>query len=145
MDIRKPTNRELKQIFKLSPQVMFEGTLGKVKPTNRKIKQLVTPLLKYGSFYLIATEDDKLMGWILIGENQDQFTDKKIGFIFELYILEKFRGKRISQQLLSRAIDHFKKEGYPEVRLNVFVGNSAINIYEKMGFNARTVTMGLLL
>ena len=97
------------------------------------------------SFYLLATEDDRLMGWILIGENQDQFTDKKIGFIFELYILGKFRGKGVSQQLLSRAIDHFKKEGYPEVRLNAFVGNSAINIYEKMGFNARTVTMGLLL
>lgn len=145
MEIRKPTNRELKQILKISPEAMFEGTLGKVKPTNRKIKQLIDPLLNYGSFYLISTENNILMGWILIGENQDRFTDSKIGFIYELFVLEKFRGKGISKHLMNNAIEHFNKQGYPEIRLSAYVGNSAVKIYEKMGFSARTVTMGLLL
>ncbi|BDG49001.1 MULTISPECIES: GNAT family N-acetyltransferase [Anoxybacillaceae] len=143
MDIRKSTDSELKQIMARSPQAMFEGTLGKVKPTGEKIKQLVEPLLKKGCYYLIATEDDKLMGWILIGENKDQFTDKRIGFIYELFVLEEFRGKGVSKQLLSSAIDRLKQEGYPEVRLSVFVGNPAIKLYEKMGFHSRNITMSL--
>jgi ribosomal protein S18 acetylase RimI-like enzyme len=143
MDIRKPTDSEFKEIMKLSLQAMFEGTLGEVKPTGEKIKQLVEPLLKKGCYYLIATEDAKLMGWILIGENKDQFTDKRIGFIYELFVLEEFRRKGVAKQLLSSAIDRLKQEGYPEVRLSVFVGNPAIKIYEKMGFHSRNITMSL--
>ncbi|MES0855428.1 GNAT family N-acetyltransferase [Geobacillus sp. G4] len=143
MDIKKSTDRELKQIMALSPQAMFEGTLGEVKPTGEKIKQLVEPLLEKGCYYLIATENDKLMGWILIGENKDQFIDKRIGFIYELFVLEEFRGKGVSKQLLSSAIDRLKREGYPGVRLSVFVENPAIKLYEKMGFHSRNITMSL--
>jgi ribosomal protein S18 acetylase RimI-like enzyme len=40
-------------------------------------------------------------------------------------------------------IDHLKQDGYSEVRLNAFVGNQAIKLYEKLGFNISTVTMSL--
>ena len=41
------------------------------------------------------------------------------------------------------AIDHLRQDGYSEVRLSAFAGNQAIKLYEKMGFNLRTVTMSL--
>lgn len=143
MDIRKPNDLELKRILSLSPQAIFDGTLGEVRPTNQKIEQLIEPLLKKGNYYLIATENDALMGWILIGASKDQFTDKINGFIYELFVLEEFRGKGISKILMRTGIDYLKQDGYSEVRLNAFAGNQAIKLYEKFGFNIRTITMSL--
>ena len=143
MDIRKPNESEFEKVISLSPQALFDGTLGEVMPTNEKIKRLVEPLLEKGSYYLIATENDELMGWILIGESKDQFTDKMNGFIYELFVIEEFRGNGVSKQLMRTAIDHLRQDGYSEVRLSAFAGNQAIKLYEKMGFNLRTVTMSL--
>lgn len=145
MDIRKPTNLELKKVLSLSPEAVFDGTLGEVKPTYEKIEQLVKPLLSKGSYYIIAVEGDKIMGWILLGESKDQFTDKLNGFIYELFVIKEFRGNGISKRLMKTAIDHLKQDGHTEVRLSAFVGNRAIKLYEKMGFNIRTVIMNLSL
>ena len=143
MDIRKPSESEFEKVISLSPQALFDGTLGEVMPTNEKIKRLVEPLLEKGSYYLIATENDELMGWVLIGANKDQFTDKMNGFIYELFVIDVFRGNGVSKQLMRTAIDHLRQDGYSEVRLSAFAGNQAIKLYEKMGFNLRTVTMSL--
>lgn len=143
MDIRKPNDSELNEVLSISPQAIYDGTLGDVKPTNEKIKQLVQPLLKTGSYYLIAIEDDKLMGWILLGASKDQFTDKMNGFIYELYVIEEFRGKGISKQLIRTAINHLRQAGHSEIRLSAYAKNQAIKLYEQMGFSIRTVTMSL--
>ncbi|WP_043929811.1 GNAT family N-acetyltransferase [Bacillus sp. EB01] len=143
MEIRKPNDSELEEIILLSPQALFDGTMGEVKPTNEKIKSLIEPLLKKGSYYLIATENEKLMGWILVGAGKDQFTDKTNGFIYELFVVEKFRGNGVSKQLMRTAFDHLRQDGYSEVRLSAYAGNPAIQLYEKMGFNIKTVSMSL--
>ena len=143
MEIRKPSGMELEEIMRLSPQSLYEGTMGKTKATNEKINQLVEPLLNKGCYYLIATENDKLKGWILIGASKDQFSDIQIGFIYELYVNEEYRGKGISKQLMTSAINDLKAAGYPEIRLAVFAGNHAIHLYEKMGFSVRNITMSL--
>src|SRR5690625_4551204 len=143
MDIRRPNNSELEKIILLSPQVLFEGTLGEVRPTVEKNKSLIEPLLKKGSYYLISIEEGKLMGWILIGASRDQFTDKMNGFIYELFVLEEFRGNGVSKQLMKTAVDELRHNGYSEVRLSAYAGNQAIKLYEKMGFTIRTVSMSL--
>ncbi|MFJ7828371.1 GNAT family N-acetyltransferase [Psychrobacillus sp. NPDC096623] len=145
MDIRKPNDSELEKVILLSPQALFDGTLGEVKPTNEKIKRLIEPLLEKGSYYLIATENEKLMGWILVGAGKDQFIDKMNGFIYELFVIEEYRGNGVSKQLMRTAFDQLRQDGYSEVRLSAFAGNPAIKIYEKMGFHIRTVSMSLSL
>ena len=145
MDIKKPNDFELRKVLTLSPQAVFDGTLGEVKPTREKINQLVKPLMDKGSYYLIATESDKLLGWILLGSNKDQFTDVINGFIYELFVLDEFRGNGISAQLMKAGIEHLKQDGYSEIRLSAFAGNQAIKLYEKWGFEIRTVTMSLKL
>jgi ribosomal protein S18 acetylase RimI-like enzyme len=143
MNIRKPSELELERILELSPQAIFEGTLGEVKPTSEKAKQLVEPLLKKDCYYLISTENNKLMGWILIGGSKDQFSNKTIGFIYELFVLDEYRGKGISKQLINTAVEQFKQEGYSEIRLSVFEGNKAIKLYENLGFETRTISMSM--
>lgn len=39
MDIRKPNENELETILSLSPQAIFDGTLGEVRPTDEKIER----------------------------------------------------------------------------------------------------------
>ncbi len=143
MEIRKPNDSEYRKILSLSPQAVFDGTLGEVKPTDEKIKQLIDPLLQKRSYYLIASEDDILQGWILIGASKDQLTEKKYGFIYELFVLEEFRGNGISKRLMESGMEHFKQDGYSEVRLSVYAGNQAIKLYEKLGFKNRTITMSM--
>ncbi|WP_080873847.1 GNAT family N-acetyltransferase [Oceanobacillus timonensis] len=145
MHIRQPNDLELRKILSLSPQAIFEGTLGEIKPTNEKIKQLVEPLLEKGCNYFIAIKEDQLMGWILFGSSKDQFTDEPNGFIYEIFVIEEYRGKGISKKLMKAAIDQLRQNGYSEVRLSAFKDNQAIQIYEDMGFSTRTVTMGLSL
>lgn len=143
VDIRKPNNSELQEVISLSPQALFDGTLGEITPTIEKIKSLIEPLLEKGSYYLIATENNKLLGWILIGASKDQFTEKAYGFIYELFVIKEFRGTGVSKKLMKTAIDHLKQDGHTEVRLSAFAENQAIKLYEKMGFNIRTVAMSL--
>ncbi|WP_164670120.1 GNAT family N-acetyltransferase [Virgibacillus doumboii] len=145
MDIRKPNDLEMEKILSHSPQAVSEGTLGEVKPTIEKAKQLVEPLLKKGGYYLISTKNNELMGWILIGGSKDQFSNKTIGFIYELFVLDQYRGKGISKHLIETGIEQLKQEGYSEVRLSVFEGNQAIKIYESLGFENRTITMSMSL
>ena len=81
------------------------------------------------------------MDFFVVGASKDQFTDKMNGFIYELFVIQEFefRGNGVSKQLMKTAFDHLRQE----VRLSAFVGNPAIKLYEKMGFNIRTVSMSL--
>lgn len=141
MNIRKPDEAEINRVLALSQQAMFEGTLGEVKLTNEEAKQMIDPLLRKGSNYLIAEEDNELMGWILFGGTKDQFSNKEIGFIYELFVLEEYRGRKLSTQLVEAGIVQLKKEKYSEVRLSVFAGNYAVKIYERLGFENKKITM----
>lgn len=145
MLITKPTNAELETILSLSPQAIFDGTLGEVRPTDRKIENLIKPLLEKGSFYFIAKAQDELLGWVLLGTVKDSFTDQVNGFIYEIYILKEYRGNGFSKDLLRAAVDYFQQEGYAEVRLNAKAENPAVQIYEKAGFKTKTVSMSLKL
>ncbi|WP_231563731.1 GNAT family N-acetyltransferase [Anoxybacillus sp. KU2-6(11)] len=116
----------------------------KQKTSDEKVKQLIEPLLQKGSYYLIATEGDNLMGWILIGKSKDQFTEKIYGFIYELFVLEEFRGNGISKQLVEAGIEHLKQDGYSEIRLSVYAGSQAIKLYEKLGFKSIYIQIEIL-
>ncbi|MBS3681113.1 GNAT family N-acetyltransferase [Ornithinibacillus massiliensis] len=145
MNIRKPNEVEIEKILALSPQAIFEGTLGETEPTMERAKQLVEPLLKKGCYYLISTENNVMTGWILIGGSKDNFSGKAFGFIYELFVLEEYRGKGISKQLIKTGMEQLKQEGYFEIRLSVFDGNPAMKIYESLGFENRTITMSISL
>lgn len=143
MNIRKAENNDLKTILSLSPQAVFDGTLGEVRPSHSKIESMVNPLLEKGGFYLVAVEGEEIIGWLLLGTSKDQFTDEALGFIYEIYILKDYRGQGCSKELMKAAIEHFRQEGYAEVRLSAKAENPAVRIYENVGFKTRTVSMSL--
>jgi hypothetical protein len=68
MEIRKPTDSEYKKVLSLSPQALFECTLGEAKLSDEKVKRLIEPLLQKG-----RTEGNNLMSWILIRTSKEQW------------------------------------------------------------------------
>lgn len=143
MIIRKSKQSELEQVISLSPQAIYDGTLGEVMPSGEKVKSLVNPLLDKGGFYFIAVENNEILGWVLVGTTKDQFTEKPSGFIYELYLRQQYRGKGYSKRLMDAVIEHFQAEGLTEIRLSAKVDNPAVRMYEIMGFTTRTVSMSL--
>ena len=82
----------------------------------------------------------KSLLWYLI-----DLTGDKYGFIYELYVMPKFRKQGYGKQLITFAKQHFKQLGYDKVRLNVYVGNEAQQLYKSCGFEERNITMQLKL
>ncbi|MBS2967772.1 GNAT family N-acetyltransferase [Metabacillus sp. KIGAM252] len=120
---------------------MSDGTLGEARPSDEKAGLLVQSLLDKGCRYLVAEDGDVFQGWVLIGGGKDSLADRTYGFIYELYVLEPLRGNGLGRKLMEEAIAHLKLEGHTEVRLSVFAGNQAIQLYKKMGFTNRTLSM----
>lgn len=56
-------------------------------------------------------------------------------------VLSEFRGKGISKKLVQAGIEELKRNGYEEVRLNVFSTNFAQEIHEKIGFTPLQTVM----
>ena len=78
----------------------------------------------------------------MIGENTDYFSREKLGFIYGVYIFSEYRGRGLSRKLMEAGIKELQ-EKYSEIRLNVFAGNFAKEMYEDFGFVERQVVMTL--
>jgi Acetyltransferases len=141
LEIRKPNTEELEEISKLSKESMLEATLGEANISNKQIKKIFKPLLEKGCYYIAGLENGKLIGWIMIGSNEDYFTKQKAGFIYELYIKNEFRRKGYARELMNYALKLFKEEGYDEARLNVYARNGAKKLYELLGFTPKNMIM----
>lgn len=109
-----------------------------------KANEMFDVILNKGGFYLVyRNEDSSIAGWILLGESTDYFSDKKFGFIYDIYVLQELRGRGISKELIKEGITTLKKSGFDEVRLNVFATNYAKDIYKKLGFKYLNSIMAL--
>lgn len=81
------------------------------------------------------------MGWILIGKIQTIFLVKNL----DLYMnctFSRISRRGLSRELMEAGIKELK-EKYLEIRLNVFAGNFAKEMYEEFGFVERQVIMTL--
>lgn len=140
--ITKADEEEMKQILHYAAQSLFEGTRGNCQLSTEKAIEITKPLVEKGAYYIVTKEENKVVGWILIGENVDYFSREKLGFIYELYVFSEYRGRGLSRKLMKAGIKELQ-EKYSEIRLNVFTGNFAKEMYEDFGFVERQVIMTL--
>lgn len=134
MVVTKATYKETQEILRQSVNVLSEATVGYINPAWAKALQLVSPFLNEGGYYLVYKEDGVLQGWIGIGNLYDFYTDQMAGFIPELYVLPPYRKQGVAEKLCKEAFNHLQEKGYQKVQLNVFAGNRAKQLYEKLGF-----------
>ncbi|KEK25035.1 GNAT family N-acetyltransferase [Bacillus gaemokensis] len=140
--IQKANKGEVQQILSFTAQSLFEGTRETCQLSQEKAIEITQPLLEKGAYYLVVKQENDIAGWILLGENTDYFSGEEIGFIYELYIFPEHRGKGLSRKLMKAGIDKLQ-EKYKEIRLNVFAGNFAKEMYREFGFVERQVVMTL--
>lgn len=140
--ITKANEKETEKILHYAAQSLFEGTRGNCQLSKEKAIEITKPLVEKGAYYLVIREENNIVGWILIGENTEYFSREKLGFIYELYVFSEYRGRGLSRKLMKAGIKELQ-EKYSEVRLNVFAGNFAKEMYEDFGFIERQVVMTL--
>jgi ribosomal protein S18 acetylase RimI-like enzyme len=134
MTIRKATYEETQQILNYHIQVLKEATMGYVKPTREKAMEMMSPFLNGGGYYLVRVKNNAIQGWVGLGGIIDQNTDEKVGFINEMYVLPPFRKQGAAEKLCKAAFIQLRAAGYKKVQLNVYAGNHAKHLYEKLGF-----------
>ncbi len=89
--------------------------------------------LKLNSELLYITENNKQVGSLILC-----YSAEGKASVFSVAILEKFRGKGYSKQLMNKAIDRAKEKGCVLMELNTEVTNEvANNLYQKMGFELK--------
>ncbi|MFD2761731.1 GNAT family N-acetyltransferase [Lentibacillus juripiscarius] len=134
MVIRKATSSELQMIQDHSEIVKKEATVGNVEANREKVIQMVSQILSAGGYYLVHAENNEVKGWIGIGKTFNFLLDEMHGIIPELYVIPRYRKQGIAGELCKEACRQLKIEGYKKVQLNVFKGNHAKKLYEKLDF-----------
>lgn len=88
-----------------------------------------------GFAFRLAEEGGQLAGFAKIGP--DDLPGAREGAIelYQLYLLEPFKGRGIAAALMDWAIAEARARGAPEMRLTVYIGNHrARRFYERYGF-----------
>ncbi|WP_157801828.1 GNAT family N-acetyltransferase [Gracilibacillus salitolerans] len=132
--IRKATYKDVEFILSNAKDVANEAMLSKDTISQEQAVQLALFTLEQNGYYLVYEINKEIAGWILLGKNIDPITNLTHAFIYELYVLPKYRNLGIAKQLLQSAIKESKLYGFNEIRLNVFANNFAKEIYNRIGF-----------
>jgi len=98
---------------------------------------------KYNHCWPSAKINNKIVGSIKIGFLKVYITDyekvfdlsDKTAFIYDTYVIEKYRKKGIAKLLILKAVNYLNNNGYKKVGCHIPSWNKAsINAYEKIGF-----------
>lgn len=109
----------------------------KTKSENKKLEKSERKYLKKNSKnkyyrYFLCAKGDKLIGHIWFGQ---QDSDRKKGFIDEVYIKPKHRKNGLATILIKEAIDWINEKNCSLIELDVKVHNKAvICLCKKIGF-----------
>jgi ribosomal protein S18 acetylase RimI-like enzyme len=134
MTIRVATRDETQRILNYHMEVVKEATMGFVKPSQAKVSEFMAPFINGGGYYLVHSKNNSIQGWIGVGRMIDQNTDEWVGFINEMYVLPPFRNQGVAEKLCKAAFNQLKIQGFTKVHLNVYGGNPARRLYQKLGF-----------
>lgn len=81
--------------------------------------------------YVVAIEDDKVVGFARIGANKKDYPDN-YGEIYSLYLDNEYRSKKIGTDIVNYSFD-LLKEKYDHCLISTLDNNSANEFYQKIG------------
>jgi ribosomal protein S18 acetylase RimI-like enzyme len=135
MTIRKATYQETQEILSYSQNVAKESTMGLVDAP------LVFPTSEDDGYYLVYSENNVIKGWIGIASTLNYYDGEIVGIISEVYVIPQYRRNGIARQLCIEGVNDLKERGHLKVQLNVFEGNGAKQLYQKLGFREVSILM----
>ncbi|WP_244204769.1 GNAT family N-acetyltransferase [Staphylococcus pseudoxylosus] len=143
MSIRKANTKELEEINQMIPDVFKSSVTVDFNLSEDCMRAMSKQLQAEGASYFVYSEDEMIRGFVLVDKKTDAIEQIEYGFIYELYVLKAYRNQGIAKELIHFVNDYYKKHNVSEVRLNVFAGNEAKYLYEKIGFHERTISMSM--
>jgi ribosomal protein S18 acetylase RimI-like enzyme len=111
---------------------------------NKYLVEVFENLSKRKNSEIFIAEDEKheFIGYVFVGESGEMITGLSSGFIYDIFVEEKFRGKGIGKLLLEKAEDYCRRKGYSRIALMVSAANdSAIRLYTRTGFKPEQMYM----
>lgn len=144
MKIRKAKPEEVGQIADLQQDLMLhekkiDSTFYDISKAARKrfIEFAKKKIENRNSRLLVAIADGKIVGYIMgwVKERPPVFKLKKVGYISDCFVAEKFRGKGIGDKLVQRMLAWFKIKKLNYAELVVTSRNKlGLTVWENLGF-----------
>lgn len=91
--IIKANQEDTNEILKYAAQSLFEGTRGNCQLSTKKAIEITKPIVEKGAYYLIIKEENKVMGWILIGKIQTIFLVKNLDLYMNCTFSQNIAGE----------------------------------------------------
>jgi ribosomal protein S18 acetylase RimI-like enzyme len=151
MKIRKAGREDIKELFRLKllskkEELKYSSTL---KPMSKSkgiyMRYCEADLEKSNRAFFIAVEGNDVVG-VVFGQ---LFKPLKIsnygmkGYISNLYVVKKYRGKGIGKKLVLRMIKWLKDNNVGHISLEIHIDNKgAQSLYRRLGFEDYTIKMG---
>ena len=112
------------------------------------INKVLRNAKKHKGVVFVAEQNGTLVGFVGIylkkqtAEEQLEFIPMKIGYISDLFVNEKYRGKHIGEQLIEKAHQYFKFNNCTHSKLEVFGPNiNAHKFYVNHGYRDKNIEM----
>lgn len=146
-EIRKVKKDEVEQLQKIGRQTFSETfssgnneeDMIKYLDEGFSLEKLKAELNDKESEFYFALLDNEVIGYLKInfGQAQTELKEDSTLEIERIYVLNKFHGKKVGQQLYEKAIKIARQKSVDYVWLGVWEKNPrAIRFYEKNGFIA---------
>ena len=152
MNIRKATLKDLPLLAKQYIEYQKEEDklasteVGRMRSDKKSVFQdLKKFITKPNKILLVAVDENKIIGFLAGSFTKNQTRRiKNTGFLDEIYIIPKMRGKGLSSELKDEFIEWVKKRknGAGAIVLYVVPRNkAALKAYKKWGFKASYINL----
>lgn len=106
----------------LNPEIVLAGVKALLSDKNK-------------GFYLVAEENNTIVGQVMITVEWSDWRNKPIWWIQSVYVQKESRKKKVFTQLLDYVRQKSRKQGVAFLRLYAHKDNrSALDVYEKIGW-----------
>jgi ribosomal protein S18 acetylase RimI-like enzyme len=93
--------------------------------------------------FVAEDERHRFVGYLFVGESRDMMTGLSYGFVYDIFVEEKSRGKGIGKMLMEKAESYCREKGFSRIALSVSAANdSAMRLYSRMGFKPEHMILG---
>lgn len=140
MEIKRLPKKKFIKIRRLLEKIYIyqAGHFDKLLEANKKnlektYKQNKKQVNKRKCAIFVAQDGSKLIGFVL-GDVEQEYYKVPIGFIWQLFVEEKYRNKGIGTALLKRMLEWFKERGAQHAQIGALSSNPVIKMYKRMGF-----------
>lgn len=141
MTIKNADETDLNNIQQYAETVRIEALYSQADPLGEPNHSLVSKTINSGGYYMVDKEQAELRGWVGVGKIVDHGTGEFIGFIPEVYVKKAYRRQGIAERLCRSVLAALHTEGVDRVQLQVFAGNPAKILYQRLGFTDVSAVM----